>query len=216
MINLEGAPLLGYTNWADRNAEQEAKPVWSLNRFGWQPWATQYDAHMFQIFRSKELSEMFEFSGEDLWFLGLLAFFYILGKWWNSDMFQMSKSTGKDFVGELGFQVCSSRTICVEQMCLKRIPFVCPTNIFISHGMRRGGAKRRREQYEKVATRQQEIPTGSIQLAFGNCFDPMVKLFFVASSHCWILLVSVRMQNYEMLSCESTIDQAVLLSPYVG
>lgn len=105
------------------------------------------------MFRSKEFSEMFQFSGEDLWFLRLLALFYILGKWWNSDMFQMSKSMGKFFVGELQFQVCSSRTICVEQMCLKRIAFVCPTNISISHGMRRGGAKQRRKQYAKVATR---------------------------------------------------------------
>lgn len=55
---------------------------------------------------------------------------------------------------------------------------------------------------------QQEIPTGPIQLAFGNCFDPMVIFFFVASSH-WILLVSVRMQNYEMLSC-------VILLPWIS
>lgn len=55
---------------------------------------------------------------------------------------------------------------------------------------------------------QQEIPTGPIQLAFGNCFDPMVIFFLVASSH-WILLVSVRMQNYEMLSC-------VILLPWIS
>lgn len=167
------------------------------SQFGWQPWATQYDAHMFQMFRSKEFSEMFQFSGEDLWFLRLLALFYILGKWWNSDMFQMSKSTGKFFVGELRFQVCSSRTICVEQMCLKRIPFVCPTNIFMSHGMRRGGAKQRRKQYAKVATRDTHgfDPIGVWKLLRSN------GVFFVVASSHWILLVSVRMQNYEMLSC---------------
>ena len=179
------------------------------SQIGSQPGATQYDADMFQMFQSKEFSEMFEFSGEDLWFLRLLALFYILGKWWNSDVFQMSKSTGKFFVGELRFRVCSSRTICVEQMCLKRIPFVCPKNIFASHGMKRGGAKGTvwksgNKRYPRVRSNW-HLEIASIQWWF----------FFVASSHCWILLVSVRMQNYEMLSCDQPlIKLAVLLSPY--
>ena len=138
------------------------------------------------MFWSKEFSEMFQFSGEDLWFPRLLALFYILGKWWNSDMFQMSKSTGKFFVGELRFQVCSSRTICVEQMCRKRIPFVCPTNIFISHGMRRGAAKQRREQYAKVATRDTHgfDPIGIWELLRSN------GVFFLlppVTGYCWFL-----------------------------
>ena len=181
------------------------------SQFGWQPWATRCP-HVPNVSIQRVFWNVSIFRRRSMisWAPCFILYSWQVVKQWHVP----NVATGKFFVGELRFQVCSSRTICVEQMCLKRIPFVCPTNIFISHGMRRGAAKQRREQYAKVATRDTDgfDPIGIWKLLRSNG-----ETFFLlppVTGYCWFL------SGCRTMRCSAVnqplIKLAVLLSPYVG
>lgn len=142
---------------------------------------------------------MFQFSGEDLWFLRLLCF--ILYTWqvvkqWHVPNVEIH---GEGFrwwtpISGLLFKDYLRRADVPETDRI-RLPY---KHIYITW-------------YEK---RRGEAAKG-IVWTNGNKRYPRVRsnwhldfFFLVASSH-WILLVSVRMQNYEMLSC-------VILLPWIS